>query len=318
MGKLKQVVTDKVRQIKRAVVGPHGTSAPPDRGGPSPRVRAIPVDERPVTRAQATRMPRPLPSRAAIARATAATSAASGAARLPTPEELIQSLARQGSASRARQSQAYLKSDLTFLGVPVPALRAEAKRLARFEALESRPRLWAFVKSLWNEEVHELRALAVFVLALRVERLEASDLGVLESWLRAARTWALVDELAVHVVGPLAHGSPEAMRRLATWRRDPDFWLRRAALLAHLLPLRQGRGDFALFATWAAALLADDEFFIRKAIGWVLRETAKKRPELVAAFLSDHLPRVSGLTLREASKYLPEAERKRLQRERAS
>jgi 3-methyladenine DNA glycosylase AlkD len=68
--------------------------------------------------------------------------------------------------------------------------------------------------------------------------------------------------------------------------------------------LRRGGGDFPLFARLAEGMIEEREFFIRKAIGWVLREVSKKRPALVAAFLRDHGARASGLTVREASKYL--------------
>jgi len=93
------------------------------------------------------------------------------------------------------------------------------------------------------------------------------------------------------------------------WVRDHDFWIRRAALLALLGPLGRGDGDFGRFAGYADALLDDKEFFIRKAIGWVLRETAKKRPSLVYMWLLPRAARASGVTVREAIKPLPEWQR---------
>jgi 3-methyladenine DNA glycosylase AlkD len=93
---------------------------------------------------------------------------------------------------------------------------------------------------------------------------------------------------------------------------DDDFWLRRASLLAYLPGLRRGEGDFDRFVALADPMLEDREFFIRKAIGWVLRETAKKRPALVVDWLEPRLDRASGLTVREAIKHVPETERRRL------
>jgi hypothetical protein len=80
-------------------------------------------------------------------------------------------------------------------------------------------------------------------------------------------------------------------------------------MLALLDPLRNGHGDFDLFARFASGMIEEKEFFIRKAIGWVLREVSKKRPEPVYRFLSERIGQVSGLTLREGSKYLPKAQR---------
>ena len=84
-----------------------------------------------------------------------------------------------------------------------------------------------------------------------------------------------------------------------------NFWLRRSAMLALLGPIRRGGGDFCRFGRYAESMLHEKEFFIRKAIGWVLRETSKKRPELVNEWLVPRAHLCSGLTMREATKYLP-------------
>jgi 3-methyladenine DNA glycosylase AlkD len=127
----------------------------------------------------------------------------------------------------------------------------------------------------------------------------------IERMLRAARTWALVDSLAAELMGTLVERYPELTSVLDRWASDGDFWIRRSARLALLLPLRRGGGDFERFSRYADQMLAEKEFFIRKAIGWVLRETAKKRPALVAAWLEPRIRQLSGVTLREALKPLP-------------
>jgi len=127
--------------------------------------------------------------------------------------------------------------------------------------------------------------------------------------IRESKTWAFVDELAIAIVGPLVERSPELLRVLDRWALDDDFWLRRSAMLALLRPLRRGEGDFTRFARYADAMLHEREFFIRKAIGWVLRETAKKRPELVYRWLLPRCAVASGVTMREAAKYLPPRQR---------
>src|SRR5690606_15325688 len=106
--------------------------------------------------------------------------------------------------------------------------------------------------------------------------LTSEDLPLLERLLRESRTWALVDVLAPSVVGPVVGRHPEAYGTLERWSRDPDFWLRRAALLAYLLPMRRAEPVFDEFTALADPLLEDEEFFVRKAIGWVLRERTKK------------------------------------------
>jgi 3-methyladenine DNA glycosylase AlkD len=105
---------------------------------------------------------------------------------------------------------------------------------------------------------------------------------------------------------------PRARKRLAVWASDDDFWVRRAALLAEHDALRAGTGDFTLWSRLAVSMLDEREFFIRKAIGWVLREVSKKRPEATYEFLRKHRDRVSGLSLREGAKYLSAPQRRAL------
>ena len=76
-------------------------------------------------------------------------------------------------------------------------------------------------------------------------------------------------------------------------------------MLSLLPDLRSGGGDFELFASLAVPMLSDTEFFIRKAIGWVLRDTGRKRPELVGDFVREHRHLMSPLTYREATRKLP-------------
>lgn len=143
----------------------------------------------------------------------------------------------------------------------------------------------------------------VELLVMGGDELEAGDVPMLERLLRESRTWALVDPLAANVVGRLDEGvgiGPDLER----WATDPDFWMRRSALLVHLMRLRSGVGNTDRFLRFADVMLDESEFFIRKAIGWGLRELGKKRPEVVEAWLAPRVHRASGVTMREAVKPL--------------
>jgi 3-methyladenine DNA glycosylase AlkD len=146
---------------------------------------------------------------------------------------------------RAEHDQAYLKSDLDFIRVCVPDLRKAVRaHLAAIEVFAARSRL-----------------------------VGTGDLPLIERMLRESGTWALVDGLAVKMVGTLRERDPRVEATFERWARDDDVWMRRSALLAHLGELRRGDGDFETFSRYADAMLEEREFFIRKAIGWVLRET---------------------------------------------
>jgi 3-methyladenine DNA glycosylase AlkD len=218
-------------------------------------------------------------------------------------------LAKLGSKSRARGAKAYLKSDLDFLGVPMPRLRSTVLRIARGAAMD-REAVVATVEALWSRGIFELRAAAVEVLIAYVELLGPDDARLLERLIRDANTWALVDAIAPHVMGALVVDHPGLRRTLDRWAGDDDFWVRRAAMLALLIPLRRGAGDFERFGRYADAMLEEREFFIRKAIGWILREVSRRRPDLVYDWLLPRAARASGLTVREATKHLPAPQRR--------
>ena len=204
-----------------------------------------------------------------------------------------------GTPKRAVGEKQYLKSDLTFLGATLGDIRrvtrAESKELDRDDTLR-------LVEELWSAPIFERRMAAVLILEHNAEALGTGDLELLERLIRESHTWALVDILAGNVVGELA--LHHRMRRvLDRWSRDDDFWVRRSSLLAEMRRLKQG-ADFEPFARRADAMLDEREFFIRKAIGWVLRETSKTRADEVYSWIAPRTDRASGVTMRECIKYL--------------
>lgn len=214
-----------------------------------------------------------------------------------------------GRPERAEQERRYLKSDLEHYGTSVPATRRVVKTAVAACPDLGHDDVVGLVEELWRRPVHECRAAAVELLDIFSALLEARDLPLLERLLRESRTWALVDGLAASIVGPLVERHPELTSTLDRWAGDGDFWIRRSALLAHLLPLRRGGGDFDRFSRYADAMLEEREFFVRKAIGWVLRDTSRKRPQLVFDWLRPRAGRASGVTVREAVKHLPEEQK---------
>ena len=230
---------------------------------------------------------------------------------------LEQRLAELGAPQRAEKERAYLDSGLRHLGARVPTTRRAVTQLLRDRADLDRDGVLGLVEALWAEPVHERRLAAVEVLVARSQLLLPKDLPLLERLVREARTWALVDGLATKALGRLRERCPEDVEpTLERWSRDPDLWVRRASLLAFLVALRSGEGDFEAFARKADRMLEDRELFIRKAIGWVLRDTARRRPELVVDWLEPRLARAAPLTIREAVKHLPDLDRERLLAER--
>jgi 3-methyladenine DNA glycosylase AlkD len=219
------------------------------------------------------------------------------------------SIRERGDPDRAAHERAYLKSDLEFCGASVPAVESVVRDALRAHPPDDGAAAVALAERLWATRLHERRLAAVEVLVHEARRLEPDALTFVERLLRESRTWALVDPLAVQVVGTIVEAYPETAGVLDRWAADADFWMRRAALLALLGPLRAGGGDFERFGRYADAMLDEREFFIRKAIGWVLRDTARRRPDLVHEWVAPRAARLSGVTYREVVKYLSDAQR---------
>ena len=218
-------------------------------------------------------------------------------------------LRAHGTPARAEHEKGYLKSTRVHYGTSVPAIRSIAKAVGLQHPRIEHDDLVATVRALWSMPAHEDRMVAVELLEVYADRLEAVDIALVEQMLRESGTWALVDGLAASVAGRLFEQHSELGEVLDRWSVDDDFWIRRSALLALLVPLRRGDGDFERFGRYADAMLHEKEFFIRKAIGWVLRDTARKRPAMVFDWLLPRAGRASGVTMREAVKPLSDQQR---------
>ena len=231
----------------------------------------------------------------------------------PEPDAALieRQLRAAGSPQRAASEQNYLKSKLEFAGTTVPQSRAIVTAWRRAHPDLTPQRLTNVAAALWDGPIFECRLAAVLLLTDRRALLRADDGTLVERMLRTAGTWALVDGLAADVMGSLVERfGADLHPTLDLWATDGDFWIRRSAMLALLVPLRRGdTANFERFAGYADAMLAEREFFIRKAIGWVLRETGKRQPSLVAAWLAPRAHRASGVTMREAVKWLPADQR---------
>jgi 3-methyladenine DNA glycosylase AlkD len=220
-------------------------------------------------------------------------------------------LAGAGDPTRAAQQQAYMRSELPYAGLGAPALRGLLKPLLAEHRFVDRGSWEAAVLELWDDATHREEWYAAVALlrhpAYR-QWLDPDLLPLLERLVRAGAWWDVVDEIAAHPVGQvlLDHRSA-ATPVMDAWSRDPDsLWVRRTAMLAQL---RHGeQTDTDLLGRVLVANLDDTawgkEFFVRKALGWALRQHARTDPTWVRDFVRTHAERMSGLSRREALKHL--------------
>lgn len=192
-----------------------------------------------------------------------------------------------------------MRSAMPFLGVRVPEVRLLATRAAKGTKDAATLRATALV--LWDTaDYREERYAAMALLALRPLRGDAALVPVIERMVRTGRWWDYTDELT-HRLADLHDARPSETAALARkWARDDELWIRRIAILSQL-----GRGirvDPLVLTDTIEPNLADPEFFIRKAIGWALREYARVAPEWVRTYVDRHA--LSPLSRREALKHL--------------
>ena len=229
--------------------------------------------------------------------------------------QILAELRAQANPVRAEKERSYLKSAFAHIGVPVPAVRKAARSAVRTEP--GRNEVRALAGTLWDvtedgRPVHEARMAAIEVLVRWVTVLRSDDLGVAERFIRDSASWVYVDGLAEKVAGGLVVRYPALGTVLDAWVADPFMWIRRAAVLALLAGIRNGNPDLARIDRFGDALIGEREFFIRKALGWVLRELSKKDPEWVTSWVEARTGVISGVTIREAVRHLPEADAGRL------
>jgi len=213
--------------------------------------------------------------------------------------------ALRGSArpELAGPMQAYMKSATPYLGVRVPAVRALTRAEARRRPFATRADVADTVLALWRAaDYREERYAAIALLDTPAARpLRDPDLlGTLRVLIVTGAWWDYVDELARRV-GDLLLGWPGQVRpALVTWARGPDIWLRRASIICQLGA--RDRSDLGLLTLAIEASLGQREFFLRKAIGWALRDYARTDPAWVRSFAETH--ELSPLSRREALKHL--------------
>lgn len=207
---------------------------------------------------------------------------------------------------RAAPMQAYMRDQFVFLGVAAPQRRLAARGLlAGLKGIDADV-LLEHAQLLWQQPQREYQHVALDMLALHRRQLGVEHLPALLGLARQRAWWDSVDGMA-GIVGDvlqaeLRRGGDGHAHMDASLQHE-DFWLRRIAML-HQLGWR-GDTDAGWLFDAALALAHEDEFFIRKAIGWALRDYARHAPAEVLAFATQHRQQLSPLSYREALKHQP-------------
>lgn len=240
---------------------------------------------------------------------------------------------------KAIKEKNYLYSDLKHMGVTTWDTRKFFKQYKKELDKLSKTEILSLINILWNTDIYEKRSFALGILNQRKDLLDITDMPLIEKMMRESQGWGFLDNLIIPIMPTILDKDKKAYSYLKKWIKDDDYWVRRSALLAQILFFRENRGDKDLFfrlaesqfdESWIDKLYKDRKdlendtfkeqnllksrakFFIRKAIGWSLREIAQKDPKSAYSFLKKNKDKMSGLSFKEGSRKLPDKYLKKL------
>jgi 3-methyladenine DNA glycosylase AlkD len=224
----------------------------------------------------------------------------------PTRSVLADRLAAVLVAARdpeqAAAMEAYLRHQFRFLGIPAPARAALVRQVLAEHGRPGGPEVLAAAEALWTRDEREHQLVGSNLLRRFVRSLPPGALDRVGRLITTRSWWDTVDELAIHVVGGLVRAEPALAATMDRWVRSEDRWLARAAIL-HQHRWKAATDEGRLFR-YCLLRAADTDFFVRKAIGWALREHSKTDGAAVRQFVETHGHELSGLTRREALRWM--------------
>ena len=221
--------------------------------------------------------------------------------------EIRTALAGAGDPEVAVAQQAYMKSSMPYHGVTAPRLKLALRPILAAYRPGGREEWEATVRELWDGATHREEWYAATALARHRAARPWQDPPTLDLYRHLVVTgawWDHVDEVAAHLVGGVLSGHRTAVSPvMRAWARDSDLWVRRTAVLSQLR--FQAETDTDLLHDVIEPNLDDRSFWLRKAIGWALREYSRTDPDWVRAEVDLLGDRLSGLSRREATRRLP-------------
>ncbi|WGD38289.1 DNA alkylation repair protein [Lysinibacter sp. HNR] len=210
-------------------------------------------------------------------------------------------LQAQADPVRAEGAQRYMKSVQPYYGVRVPVVRKIVSEAWKRYPCDSPEELYDTAQALWRSAAYrEERYAAIDLTGLRMARGRLEFLPLFVEMIVTGAWWDLVDALARNNARLLDAHPQQMIPTVRAWSTDSDMWLRRSSVLSQLG--RKKDTDRELLSEVILANTGDKEFFIRKAIGWALREYAKTDPEWVQQFVKHHQDSLSPLSTRESLK----------------
>ncbi|PUB10576.1 DNA alkylation repair protein [Paenisporosarcina sp. OV554] len=201
----------------------------------------------------------------------------------------------------AEPMKAYMKHHFPFLGIKSPARTEALRNYFSTHDIPEKPELLEEVWNIYQLPEREYQYVAIALLSKKLKTLSVDDLGFLEKLITKKSWWDSVDSIAPTIVGDIVkRDRKNGEKVMLQWSDSDNMWLNRAAIL-HQLKYKKDTDEKVLIEI-ITKHKNSNEFFIQKAIGWVLREYAKTNPVFVQQFVASH--ELKPLSKREALKHL--------------
>jgi 3-methyladenine DNA glycosylase AlkD len=217
-----------------------------------------------------------------------------------TLDRLVATYAAAADPAAAGPMRAYMRDQFPFLGIRAPRQRILSREVMAGAGRLDESDLRAVALGCWELPEREYQYFACDLLRRQVKVCSADFLATARRLIVDRSWWDTVDTLASHVVGSLVQRHPALLSTMDDWIEDGNLWVVRTALL-HQLRYRAATDSGRLFA-YCTRHSGHQDFFVRKAIGWCLREYAKTDPEAVRGYVRAHEHQLAPLSVREALK----------------
>lgn len=215
--------------------------------------------------------------------------------------QLAEWLGKHANSENARSMEAYMRNQFPFLGLKTPERAQLTREFWKEHGLPKGDLLLQTVSELWEMPEREYQYIAMVLLDKHRKQAERSHIEVLERLVVTKSWWDTVDIIAGQLIGFYLSKYPELLVDYPDrWIHSDNMWLRRTAIL-YQLKYKESTDTERLFH-YIVLQKEESEFFIRKAIGWALREYAKTEPDVVRRFVNE--TPLSSLSIREALKHI--------------
>ncbi len=198
-------------------------------------------------------------------------------------KEIREQLKLLGDSERAQHSKKYLKSNYSFYGITVPKLRVIAKEFKQKNPDFKIYDVYNAFDELWNSGNHEEMSLAMYILGLYKKEFSLETWDFLMKRVEKAKSWDHIDELSSHIIGEIFLNNPSLQTKMKELSVSRNPWMRRLSIVSQYPLIKKGKIQLTFLL--AEKLVYDEDIYVQKGAGWMIREAGKKNPVQAQEFI---------------------------------